>query len=509
MAQRSYESPMDWEYQNSAPMDPSSPFAQSTRQAHDKNPFGGSSTPGFSAYTRNGFSRTQTTPSKPLPPTPMQIQQQLQHQQSPSIFASGRLQRTTTAPPFRNPAFTTPRKPFDMDAMSELSAAESSPGAATDGSDFPDTPDRDRDHDPSFNMAHMTITPATLSRHKSLSMSLSPKKASGKGEIARTIFPGRDKIRKRKRYNADRDISGYRLPYLQPGEGDDSDYESDESTFQPSSRPQSSHRKHGRAKDGWFGSFLATIQRHPYAPSILGYWLQFLFSVTTVFGTIWIGWSILSGLRADFTSSRSSVRQAVVAEIATCHTQYRDNQCYPKERRLPALNKLCEDWEACMDRDPNNMQNMQLGAKNIVEIINEIVDTMSYKTLALLVLLFAIFLFSGRSLYKSTHGPPDFARHAAPPAPAYSQPADGGGGPQQIYWQAIQPQTPRHRLRHLPAHDETPDDTPDASPSPQKFKALMPPDTPSRRPASPAKTDRDRERGRSPAKSRSPVKRYA
>ncbi|KAI8950099.1 hypothetical protein F4801DRAFT_361994 [Xylaria longipes] len=475
MAKRSYESPMDWEYQNTAPMDPSSPFAQSSKQAKDKNLFGGSS--GFSAYTQNGFSRTQSTPSKPLPPTPMQ-------QQSPSIFATARVQRTTTAPPFRNPAFTTPRKPFEMDAMSEISAADSSP-AATDGSDFPETPDRDQ----SFDMAHMTITPATMSKHKSLF----PKKASGKGEISKTIFPTRDKIRKRKRYNADKDISGYRLPYIQPGEGDDSDYESDESTFQPS-RPHSKQRKHG--KDGWFGGFLATLQRHPYAPSILGYWLNFGFSLVCVTGTVWIGWAIIAGLREDFAAARSAVRDDILDEMAKCRSDYIDNKCAPVEQRLPAMFQLCEQWSACMNKNPDHLKKIQLGAKNIVEIINEIVDTMSYKTIALLVLLFAIFLFSGRSLYKSAHDYPDFTRHAPP---TYSQPHPSEhAAPQQVYWRTIQPQTPRHNLRRLPANDETPE----TDVSPPKFKALLPPETPSRR-KSPSK-----ERGRSPTKSRSPTKRY-
>ncbi|GAP86665.1 putative nuclear envelope protein [Rosellinia necatrix] len=486
MAKRTYESPMDWEYQDTAPMDPSSPFAQSTKQAKDKNIFGGSSN--FSTFGQNAFTRTQSTPLKPLPLTPMQQQQQLQQQQqqSPSIFRSSRAQRSTTAPSFRNPAFTTPRRPFDMDVLSEASPAESSP-AATDGSDFPETPDRDQ----SFDMGHMTITPATMNRHKSLF----PKKASGKGEICKPIFPSRDKIRKRKRYNGDKDISGYRLPYRHSGEGDDSEYESDESTFQPN-KPQDSQKKK-RSKDGWFGNFLATLQRHPYAPSILGYWLNFGFSLVCVAGTLWIGWAIVAGLREDFAAARSSVRDEILDEMAKCRSDYIDNKCSPVEKRLPAMFQLCEQWNTCMNKNPDHLKRIQLGAKNIVEIINEIVDTMSYKTIALLVLLFAIFLFSGRSLYKSAHDYPDFTRHA-PPSYGQSHPSEHAGS-QQVYWHAIQPQTPRRNLRHLPPNDETPD----TDASPPKFQMLLPPETPSGR-RSPTKI----ERGRSPMKSRSPTKHY-
>ncbi|KAI1189171.1 hypothetical protein F5B17DRAFT_392233 [Nemania serpens] len=481
MDKRTYESPMDWEYQHPAPMDPSSPFTQSSKQSQNKNIFSSSSA--FSAYTRdgfqNGFARTQTSPSKPLPPTPMHPPQ------SPSIFHSARAQRTTTAPPFRNAAFTTPRKPFDADGLSEISPAESSP-AVTDASDFQDTPD----HDQSVDLAHMTLTPGTMHRQKLLF----PKKASGKGEIAKTIFPTRDKVRKRKRYNADKDISGYRLPYIQSGEGDDLDYESDESTFQPNG-PQGNQKR--RSKDGWIGGFLATLQRHPYAPSILGYWLNFGFSLVCVSGTLWIGWAIIAGLREDFAAARSSVRDEILDEMAKCRSDYIDNKCAPVEHRLPAMFQLCEQWYACMNKNPDHLKKVQLGAKNIVEIINEIVDTMSYKTIALLVLLFAIFLFSGRSLYKTAHDYPDFTRHAPP---AYGQPRPSEHAvPQQVYWQAIQPQTPRHNLRRLVQNDETPEtDT-----SPPRFRTLPPPETPTGR-RSPSKS----ERARSPTKSRSPMKLY-
>ncbi|KAI0521723.1 hypothetical protein F5B22DRAFT_596002 [Xylaria bambusicola] len=470
MDRRTYESPMDWEYQNTAPMDPSSPFAQSTRPAPERNPFGGSSS--FAAYSQSGFGRAPMTPSKPLPPTP-------NHQQSPSIFASARsqAQRSTTASSFRNPAFTTPRKPFDPDALSEISA---SPAATDGGSDFPETPD----HDQSIDMAQMTLTPASVSKHRSFS----PKKASGRGEIAKPMFPTRDKVRKRKRYNGDKDISGYRLPYKQADEGD-SDYESDDSTFQPN-KPQHNQK---RPKSGWFGNFLSALQQNPTAPRVLGLWLNFGFSLFCMSGTVWIIWAIVSGLRADFTSARAVVRDSIVNEMSICQTHYQENKCFPVEARLPGLRKACDEWEACMNQDPSRVKNVQLGAKSIVEVINEIVDTMSYKTIILLLFLFAIFVFSGRSLYKTAHDFPDFAASAPP---TYGQPPPAL---QQVHWQALEPQTPSRRTwRHLPSNEETPE----TDGSPPRFKKLTAPETPygSR---SPTKT----ERGRSPAKSMSPTKR--
>ncbi|KAI2615336.1 Di-sulfide bridge nucleocytoplasmic transport domain-containing protein [Hypoxylon sp. NC1633] len=492
MDRRTYESPMDWEYQNNGPLDPTSPFVQSTKKFPSQNIFASSNT--SNNYNNNSnkknpsfgqspFHRTQSTtsPSKPLPPTPP-------HQ--PSIFSTSTPQRTTTAPPFRNPAFTTPRKPFDVDALSEFSAAESSP-AVTDASDYPDTPENDH----SFDMARMTITPSTFNKHKTVSS----KKASGKGEIPKTVFASRDKVRKRKRYNANQDISGYRMPYIQPDECDESDYESDESTYQPNN-PRKDQTNHND-RDGWVGSFLGVIQRHPYAPSILGYWLTFAFNLFCVSAACWVGWSIIDGLRSDFNTERGVERAKLLARIQMCQNSYKDNKCWPLEQRIPAVYDKCDEWHACMQENPDVVKQISTGAKEMARLISETIDAMSYKAIILFVLLFAIFIFSGRSLYKSTNAFSDIPQ-PHPPTPFPSQHAGGqhaGPSSQHIYWQAI-PQTPRraHDRRFL-ANGETPD----TDEAPPKFQALPPPETPGSR-RSPSKG----ERGRSPAKSRSPSKRH-
>ncbi|KAI0886399.1 uncharacterized protein GGS22DRAFT_160742 [Annulohypoxylon maeteangense] len=479
MDRRTYESPMDWEYQNHGPMDPSSPFAQSTKQMQAKNIFGSNingSNNNNNSFSHNPFQRTQSStpsPSKPLPPTPPN---------QSSIFTGSSFQRATTATPFRNPAFTTPSKPFDVDALSEF---ESSP-AGTDVSDFPDTPDNDN----SYDISRMTVTPSTVGRHRS-------KKTPGKGELAKTMFSSRDKVRKRKRYNADKDVSGYRLPYRREFEFDESDYESDESTFQPG-KPRKDGTK--RNQEGWLGSFLATVQRHPYAPSILGYWVTFAFNLVCVTGACWIGWTIIGGLRQDFSTVRQSARADILAEIDGCRSQYLENKCHPIEKRLPAVYQFCEDWLVCMNQNPDYVKQVSNGAKEMASILNGIVDTMSYKTISLLILLFTIFIFSGRSLYKSTNAFTDLQPHPAAPFPSH-HPGDQHSirpSSRQVYWQAI-PQTPRRsNSRHLLANDDTPDT--DEMP---RFQALPPLETPMSR-RSPSKG----ERGRSPTKSRSPTKRY-
>lgn len=218
----------------------------------------------------------------------------------------------------------------------------------------------------------MTITPSTMNKNRS-----PVGKKSGKGELQKTIFASRDKVRKRKRYNADKDISGYRLPYVHEDECDDSDYESDESTFQPN-KPS---KGHAGSNEGWLGGFLAAVQRHPYAPSILGYWITFIFNLFCVSGACWVGWAIIGGLRHDFYLARQGQRAEILAKIAKCTTDYVTNKCDPVEKRIPAIYEICDKWYDCMNEDPDNVGHVSNGAAEMARILNTTVETMSYKTI--------------------------------------------------------------------------------------------------------------------------------
>ncbi|RYP39200.1 hypothetical protein DL767_002308 [Monosporascus sp. MG133] len=496
MERRTFEAPMDWEYQNHGPMDPSSPFVQSTRRLQQqKNVFGSSSN--FNTFGQNNpLSRTQSTPSASNALASASSQ-------PASIFSTSHLTRTATAPPFRNPAFTTPRKPFDTDALSEISPADSSP-AATDVSDFADTPENDG----SYSLDKLIMAPASVHRNKHL---LS-RKQSGKGEIKPTVFPNRDKVRKRKRYNDNKDISGYRLPYRQHDEWEESEDDSDESTTEPGRPGHEPRRK--RSKDGWLGNFLSVIQRHPHAPAIMSYWLNTLFNFVMVLGSFFLMWTIWSGFRDDFLTARRRVQDDVLAEIEKCTSNYRTNKCAPIEQRLPAMHQLCDEWYECMMQREDPGRTVRTAIKEIAEMLNSAVETLHWKTLIVLGVLLLIVLFSGASLVKSAGSAGDYLRQQPPPPPTpfpsayqhHPHPAD------RIAWEQLAPQTPRHfNPRHLTrfGNDETPDT--DASPEPS-FRALTAPHTPgTRRGGSPTKLDRllrERERERSPTKSRSPTKRY-
>ena len=49
--------------------------------------------------------------------------------------------------------------------------------------------------------------------------------------------------------------------------------------------------------------------------------------------------------------------------------------------RIPAMEALCQEWEICMLRDPKEVGRLQVGAETLAEILNKLVDPLSYKTM--------------------------------------------------------------------------------------------------------------------------------
>lgn len=74
-----------------------------------------------------------------------------------------------------------------------------------------------------------------------------------------------------------------------------------------------------------------------------------------------------------------------MSEIAHCSKQYIENRCSP-ELRVPAMEKACMTWETCMKKDPSTIGRAKLSAETFAEVINSLVDPISYKTMMFILL---------------------------------------------------------------------------------------------------------------------------
>ncbi|KJZ74302.1 hypothetical protein HIM_06308 [Hirsutella minnesotensis 3608] len=394
MDSRSFEGPMDWEYQDRGPFDPTSPFAHAASKA-SRSTFG---SPLKSPVRRDNPFANLATPSKsqPLPPQSARF--------TPQVPARN------IAPPFRNPAFTTPRRPVDETILSEASGPEDSP-AVTEVSDYPnDTPDADHRTDVGLGSALVPLKIDKSSRYGKSGL-LSKKHASGKGEIRahRELSLG---MRKRKRHNYDRDVgSVVRHRYAHDSEAWDSDSGTDNDASRSSSRSGKSGKQ--STSKGAFETFFQTLNKYPNTPDHMQRWIQFGANLFLVSVVAYIGWSIVSTVRNDIYKANINARELRVVEIAGCKHEYNQHDCQ-KNSHLSALRVHCKEWYDCMRQDPDSVMSVKVMAKQVAEIINEFSDTMHLKAWGIVLGFIIVCTTLNASALSRQAGP----KTVVPPPPA-------------------------------------------------------------------------------------------
>jgi Di-sulfide bridge nucleocytoplasmic transport domain len=297
------------------------------------------------------------SPAKPALPRP---------DANSSLFNSA----ANTATPFRNPSFTTPRKPFDPDLFSETSGAESSPA---DNADAEDTPERaKKSNEIAMFTGGLTKRKPLFGRYGASFAGNAP----GRGEVRRGKYPDAviRKVRKRKRTEKDYTLVS--------GRRGSSDYESD---FEES-RPHGTKEDSSKAStQSFIVSFLSFIESKPQLPSVLSYYVQFLFNAFLTCIVMYLVYNFWCTVKADIDKASATLVDELVAEMTLCARNYAENKCSPPAQRLPALGPQCDNWEMCMNQDPTKSGRSKIGAYTLAEIINNFVEPISWKAMVRLV----------------------------------------------------------------------------------------------------------------------------
>ncbi|KAK7737360.1 hypothetical protein SLS53_006663 [Cytospora paraplurivora] len=417
-------------------------------------------------------------------------QQSFPHPPERSVFSPS-ISRQFTAPPLRNPAFTTnrpdtpafsvPQKDRVEDSiMSEVSGIEDSPDV-TEASEMQDTPDFDPENSAVLDNFYVS-TPDPMRRN------LFSEKKAGKGELPRSSWFERDKVRKRKRLDKDRDIGSTRSRLPDGRDEDDSDYDPN----QKGSRP--------RKNMGWLHRILTSISDKPDAPIVLSVWLQLFIDAILGGVILWMVWGVISAVRGEVLYSSEKARAQKIEEMGFCSTQFIKNRCAPMSERAPALETMCNEWDTCMNQDPNTVAGVKASAGHLADILNEFTSRLSWKTISVLFVIAVIVFCLNNVMFNKFRQNIQQQKHRglqrpADPLPSLATPLGFSISPDknQAYIFAPIGQTPRH-LRRAFLQDDTESE---ASTGP---RSMPQPRTPSRR--RPSKGDRSR----SPSK-RSPGKR--
>lgn len=132
-----------------------------------------------------------------------------------------------------------------------------------------------------------------------------------------------------------------------------------------------------------------------------------------------------------------------MAEISSCSKQYIENRCSP-ELRVPAMERSCVAWETCMKKDPSTTGRAKLAAETFAEVINSLIDPISYKTM--LFILLGVF----GTMYLSNYAF-NAARHKAAGPSAFKEAHNPFAGPA-----IMTPNSPFSRRAMMSSHHNSP-----------------------------------------------------
>lgn len=272
----------------------------------------------------------------------------------------------STATPFRNSSFTTPRKPFEQDLFSEVSGAESTPGD-NENTDADDTPDQSKTSQAmtSFTGGSAVKQPLFGKYGASFQGSSPGRAEQRRGKFGNALI---QKVKKRKRLEKD-----YQLIRSHRGQ---SDSESDSGQSRPHSRRRKD--KSQEPKSGWIGSFFSYIESHPNLPNVLSFYAQLAVNTFIAFLTMYGAYAFWTTIRADIDKISDREKSILLAEMRKCASDFAENKCR-SPTRTRALDALCDNWEHCMNQDPNSVGRARISAHTFAEIFNSFVEPISIK----------------------------------------------------------------------------------------------------------------------------------
>lgn len=112
---------------------------------------------------------------------------------------------------------------------------------------------------------------------------------------------------------------------------------------------------------------------------LLGY-LQFVFNSCLVIIGLYFLLSLLLALSRDITERTAEHSIELQQEIMHCSEMYIQNRCEPSTR-VPAMEKMCKDWEFCMNRNPKVVGRTRVAAETVAEVVNGFTEVISWRTM--------------------------------------------------------------------------------------------------------------------------------
>ncbi|KAJ3187289.1 hypothetical protein HDU85_006576 [Gaertneriomyces sp. JEL0708] len=168
-------------------------------------------------------------------------------------------------------------------------------------------------------------------------------------------------------------------------------------------------------------------------PYMVSGYLQMMFSTFIIGVMFYMVVQFIMTVRHDLEMKAEEYSMEIIQQVAECSKLYIDNKCDPSTR-VQYMEKTCQEWEMCMQKDPREVGRLKVGAETLAEILNKLVEPLSYKTMAFgTILLFGTLVLTSTAfnIVKSrtsaaNSNVPSYHHHPPPPTFVYMPPPSPG-----------------------------------------------------------------------------------
>lgn len=241
------------------------------------------------------------------------------------------------------------------------------------------------------------------------------KRSSGRG----SIDPYSGAVAKRRRHNNQKQILRQKTS--------SSTFEEENSSAEPSPTHDKTTSKSQNQplspRQSTLTNLFHFIDTHPSLPHILSFYAQLALNIALIAFFLYLLYTFYATIRSDIDKKASEARADVLATIAGCAKQFRDNGCESAARLVPALEAPCAEWRRCMARDADTVARARLSAHTFAEIFNEFVEPISWKAMAFFVATAVCCFGLGNgafSLFRNRHAAAQ--QPFVPPTPQHAGP---------------------------------------------------------------------------------------
>ncbi|KAG1461702.1 hypothetical protein G6F56_005669 [Rhizopus delemar] len=125
----------------------------------------------------------------------------------------------------------------------------------------------------------------------------------------------------------------------------------------------------------------SSIIKHQNISYTIVIYLQLFFNTVVSLVVLYVFIQVILVLQEDFKLKVEEQLEVLYQNKIQCARDYAMNRC-EMENKVPAIENLCQNWEACMQKDMI-VAKAKVSAEAIAEIINSFTEPISYKTMDL------------------------------------------------------------------------------------------------------------------------------